>query len=267
LKIDFSLRPTLHFSYLCFILFSNYVGIIQHTLSFKDSMMKKDDNDLAAEVDDLLKWDSRIDTSRVLVSVNKSIVTLEGFADSIAAREIAEADVWSLTEVIGVNNYIEINGNESNQFSDKEISTRVTSVYDWDANLSESGISVDVESGTVILSGHVSSLCRKIYAEDLISNMLGIKEIVNNIEVENNQSLRQMDVADHLIANLEQLNEEESNEVSVSMDGYVATLSGTVEDWDSWRIAMEVANSVAGVERVRDNLAIKTNWSKIRSRG
>ncbi len=67
--------------------------------------------------------------------------------------------------------------------TDRKIKNEIRRALDNNADLEASDVAVDVRNGVVTLSGKVSSQKERILAEGCLDRLMGVKKIVNNIEI------------------------------------------------------------------------------------
>src|SRR5687768_17063273 len=68
--------------------------------------------------------------------------------------------------------------------TDPEIRRDVAEELDWEPGLNKKGIDVDVNDGLVTLSGTVDSYAKKTYAEMAAERVNGVREVINNLQVD-----------------------------------------------------------------------------------
>jgi osmotically-inducible protein OsmY len=143
-------------------------------------------------------------------------------------------------------------------------------------------VDVDVVGNTAYLSGSVDSYFEKGQADDIAARIEGITNVVNTIDVRGDAALAYDPyVYDDYIyetdwydfepvktfqtdaAIKESINDElwwspfiEADEVDVSVENGVATLSGQVDSWSEWNAATENAYE-AGASWVVNDLEVK----------
>lgn len=193
---------------------------------------------------------------------NTGNVILRGAVDSGAERSIAEQIVKSIAGVRSVINEVGIRNVE--QRPDDEILADVRRVLQWDAYVDSGDIQVDVKDGIVTLSGNVRSPAEKRRIVGL-SWVAGVKQV-------NVVPLRVVQARKAVGARLEQQSDEavaeavrlalardprvSAGDIEVKVRNRVVTLTGTVQDLRSKRIAARTPYGIMDVASVRDRLRL-----------
>lgn len=154
-------------------------------VKFSGSYAKKDDNEIATEVLNALKWNWRVPNDKIKVRVEKGRVTLEGELQWNYEKEAANDAVKNLLGVTGVSNNIKIRSevNEAIEKADIEIAfKRNWSIYDNDIN-------VKVVGHKATLSGTVNSWYQKNEAGRIALNAPGVWSVDNELVVDYDYSL------------------------------------------------------------------------------
>lgn len=116
-------------------------------------------------------------------------------------------------------------------------------------------VSVDTDSGNVVLDGTVNNLLAKRRAEEIAEATVGVESITNEIMVkasDRNDRAIERDVNRALAADPAA----DAMEVDVEIDDGVAVLAGTVESYAEKRLCETVAAGVDGVTAVTNNIEI-----------
>lgn len=144
--------------------------------------------------------------------------------------------------------------------SDSQIQTDVMHELLWDPRVSHEHIGVSVTNGVVTLSGTAPSYIEKSAAERAAQRVLGVKAVVENIDVKL-PSLHEKDDQDiaEAVLNAFIWNVEIPDKlIKVAVEDGWVKLSGEVE-WNYQRDAAEKAvRSLMGVKGVSNNIILKT---------
>ena len=169
--------------------------------------------------------------------------------------------------------------------SDKTVAARVEGALERSPYVEDEEILVSVDNGVAELSGIVESYYEKAEADDVAARVYGVAEVDNNLVVRDTGELVIADpyvdedwyvydydwydypdvdlttVSDWEI--LEDIQDElfwspyvDSDEVTVTVDGGVATLTGTVDSWTEREAATENARE-GGALAVDNDLAVR----------
>ena len=86
------------------------------------------DESIVKDVVDSLYWDSRVDASKVSVTVDDGIVKLAGSVPSYTSREAASEDAWLITGVRQVDNQLKVDYQVEIP-SDREIASNIGNLF------------------------------------------------------------------------------------------------------------------------------------------
>ncbi len=121
------------------------------------------------------------------VDTRNGIVTLFGTVGTEEARRNAEATVKSLDGVKAVRNELQVVApaqQEATARADEEIAAALAKRFDERASLADAEIDVQVENGTVRLSGKVGSQADRISALTLARTTQGVRGVTAELRVE-----------------------------------------------------------------------------------
>ena len=215
----------------------------------------KTDEGIAKDVVDSLYWDSRVDASRVAVTVENGIVTLAGTVFSSSERAAAEEDAWVISGVQDVKNQLKVDL-QRDVPSDSEIKSNIENSFKWDRDLHPSDIQVGVTAGWVTLEGSVDAFWKKVRAEDLAFSLRGVAGVTNKIAVVPTQSLADEQLAENVIQALDRNQDVDVDDIDVTVEKGTVSLSGTVPSWSARRAAYNAARYAHGVKEVEDRITV-----------
>ena len=228
--------------------------------------IQRDDAELAKAVAQSLRDDPATAPYDLEVSTEDGVVTLAGTVASWQARDLADTVARGVRGVTGVVNLLR--AVDTGERTDAEIEAEVEARLANDVRVDDYLIVVDVDDGTVRLSGIVGSLAEKNRAISMgwVSGVDAVDGDALEIEWWARDSMRRKtSFADRSDEELEQAVKDAflydprvlsfRPEVSVS-DG-VVTLSGTVRDLAAKRAAEADARNVAGVWRVKNRIKVR----------
>lgn len=140
------------------------------------------DADIATDVVNALRSDSRLDARGVAVRVAGGVVELSGAVATLAEKEAAEEDAWFTAGVIDVANYIEVSPLKVR--SDAEIEDDIRTAIARDARIGDpTRIGVSSRAGRVILHGQVETLEEKRAAEEDARFTAGVIDVRSEIKI------------------------------------------------------------------------------------
>lgn len=219
-------------------------------------MASKTDEELAQDVLSELLWDTRIAANEVLVSVRHRIVTLTGTVDYFATKVAAAEAAHRVSGVLDVANDLTVMLPSHGERSDSEIAEVVRKALEWDALVPDKQIYSTVSSGIVTLRGEVDADSARLDAERAIRNLVGVREVVNDIEVRVS-TVNEHDIEQAIKSALERRAEREAEQIEVAITGDSVTLTGTVHSAAERRAAIGAACGTRGVSTVIDHLHVE----------
>jgi len=244
----------------------------------KDKYIDKSNDKLEMAVSDAMLYDPRVESFDIGVRAEEGVVTLTGTVDNLKAKRAAANDARNTVGVWSVKNYIKIRPIQA--LSDSTIEQNVENSLIEDPYVNRFDINVNVNNGLAILNGTVDTYFEKAQADNVASTVRGVVNVDNNLEVEDGDDMLTYDpyvnyhwyvydydwyqkpesfrpiMSDWEIE--EEINDElwwspfvDSDEVNVSVENGVATLTGTVDTWYEREAATE--NALEGGAVTVDN--------------
>ncbi len=226
----------------------------------------KSDTELESAVEDAMLFDPRVNSFDIKVEVENGIVTLRGEVDNLKAKRAATKDAKNTVGVISVENRVKVRPEET--LRDKQIENKLHTSLMRDPYVERYEINVDVINGVAHLYGQVDTYFEKAQAEDVASRVVGVVSVNNNLIVEEDLEpyvyepyTGGVDIYDYdwydyqpnrtYLSDLEiksEIKDElwwspfvDANDVNVTVDEGVASLSGTVDSWSEYHAARENA--------------------------
>jgi hyperosmotically inducible periplasmic protein len=157
------------------------------------------DATITAAVKSRLMWTRHAEGLATEVSTESGKVTLEGTAESQAARKLAGRVAADTLGVVSVDNRLEVKepgaaqepgageaamdktlevaADTGDYITDGWITTKVKSTFMWSSAISGMDISVTTDDGMVALSGHVDSEAERALAVELAQELRGVKSV------------------------------------------------------------------------------------------
>ncbi len=154
-------------------------------LKFGTDWTKKDDNEIATEVLNAIKWNWEVPNDKLKVKVEKGWITLEGELSWNFQKEAAKNAVKNLLGVTGVSNNITIKAESHDAVEEKAVEDALA--RNWSIN--DRNIHVKADGKKVTLTGTVSSWYQKDEAGRIAWNAPGVWTVDNKLEVEYEYSL------------------------------------------------------------------------------
>jgi osmotically-inducible protein OsmY len=249
----------------------------------------KSDSDIRRAVHTALLLDPRVSAFSPDVTVDGGWVRLGGIVGNLKAKTSADQDAKNTAGVLGVDNFLKVRPKE--QSTDAEIKKQLTAALFWNPLLFGATINVTVTNRVVRLSGEVSSRFQKVEAQDAASRTKGVLSVHNHLNVEPDLSIyydipencsydwpiysipykvpemfeQQPTLSDGQIKkNIESRffwsPFVDGDEITVTVKGGVATLTGAVGTWIGWGEADKDAHKSGATEVVNQVTVRKGAW-------
>lgn len=148
-------------------------------VKFSNIWAKKDDNEIANEIVNALKWNWQIPNDKIRAGVEKGWVTLDGEVEWNYQREAAKEAVRFLTGVSGVTDNITIKSETKDRLEKKDIENALKR----NGSVDDEDIRVGVHDHAVTLTGSVNSWYQKDEASDIAWNAPGVWTVDNELVV------------------------------------------------------------------------------------
>jgi osmotically-inducible protein OsmY len=247
----------------------------------------RSDSDIKQAVQAAFRLDPRVAAFSLDVNVGGGVVVLSGNVGNLKAKTSAEQDVENIVGVTGLDSLVKVR--PSGQSTDAEMKEQLKAVVFWDPLLDSSTISVAVVNRVAYLSGTVGSIVQKAEAQDVALRTKGVVLVWNALKVEPASWVTYYDWPNYYYASPYggqtpyyasgifgpqlYLSDERikknienaffwspfvhSDEIKVSVDGGMATLTGTVGTWIGWGEADKDARR-SGATGVVNRVKVKT---------
>ena len=228
------------------------------------------DYEIKQEVIERLANDVRVDDALINVDVENEKVKLSGTVGSLQEKNQAIVDSW----VGGVNNVVskdldikwwardEMRRKKLyKSLSDSEVEEAVEDAFVYDPRVLSFDVDVDVNYGTVTLSGIVDNLEAKNSAKETASNTLGVNRVINNIKVRPATILSDNKLVSRVGNAMYNDPYIERFDINISAHGGTVYLSGKVNtSWEKAR-AKQITEGVQGALYVVNNIDYDYDWT------
>jgi osmotically-inducible protein OsmY len=198
----------------------------------------------------------------VKVSVENGVATLTGSVDLYEYKADAEKSMHKVKGVDGVRNLIQVAGPA---VPDSELKAKLGEKLAYDrvgyGDTTFNAITLGVENGIVTLGGHAHFDWDKDSAVSLVSTYPGVKEVINDIEVDPTSIMddqTRMAVARAVYGNsvLNKYAIDPAKPIRISVQNGHVELYGVVDSQTDKNIANIQANTVPGVFSVKNYLPV-----------
>jgi osmotically-inducible protein OsmY len=207
---------------------------------------------------------ARLDKPRfkgVKVSVENGIATLTGTVDLYEYKADAERRAHKTKGVAAVRNLIEVGGPN---IADKDLQAKLAEKLAYDRvgyGNTFNAIAVGVQNGVVTLTGHARTDVDKDSAMALVSTCPGVKDVVEEIEVDpasvmDDQTRLQVARAIYGYPALSKYSIDPAKPIRISVQNGHVELYGTVDSQADKEVAFLRANGVPGVFAVKNYLQV-----------
>jgi osmotically-inducible protein OsmY len=218
------------------------------------------DTQLKKHVEDELSWRPGIDEAAIGVGVHDAIVTLTGHVRSYTEKMAAERAVMRIHGVKALVSELDVllPGHER---TDEDIAQAAVNVLLWNAAVPKDSIKAKVSEGWVTLRGAVEWPFQRHDAERTISQLVGVKGVINEIEIKPKQTVVAAAVKTGIEAALKRSAEVEARRIHVEVRGSTVVLTGTVSNWPERNAAERAAWAAPGVSKVENKVLISASMA------
>ena len=202
----------------------------------------------------------------IKVETSQGEVTLQGQVSSEEVKAMAGAIAQDTSGVKQVHNSLGVNPSaERNpdterlgeRVADLEIKTLVSDALSKNVEVGEKHIETEVKNRVVTLSGSVETTSQKYAAEQIAWQVPGVQGVNDNLSTTNTLAIPES--ADEKLAHRVEFELYSTKAISlktvqIHADNGTVTLTGTVTSRAEKLLAERIAQSVAGVRKVMNNL-------------
>jgi osmotically-inducible protein OsmY len=205
-----------------------------------------------------LNFEPRLDASDISISIkDPEIVVLAGSVKSYLEKSIAETSVKNIPGVKAVVDELKVDSSTWRKRSDADIAKAATHALEWNVLVPGDAIKVVVEDGCITLTGEVEWQYQKNSAWSAVSNLLGVRSVLNNILVKPSTNINVEKVKEQITREFERNARFEANKVIVEVVDGKIILKGELNNLDEVDEAEEAAWSVEGVSKVDNQLRVR----------
>jgi osmotically-inducible protein OsmY len=216
----------------------------------------KDDLTLQQDVEEELRRDPLVDSSRIGVAVRDGVVTLTGTVSTYAQKYTAEEVPKHVYGVTAVADEVEVELPEDTRQTDSDPAAAVVRALQGNSLVPDHWIKVTVEKGWVKLEGTVEYHYQRNAAEAAVRYVPGVRSVSNYIAIKPPVKVTPSDVKKEIYAAFHRNADLDARRVGIDVHDGKVTLHGNVHSWAERKEALHAAWSTAGVSEVEDKLTV-----------
>lgn len=214
------------------------------------------DEQIQRDVLEELRWDARVQSNEIGVSVTDGVVSLTGWVDSYTKKWVAERTAHRVRGVRAVANDIEVRMPSSIDRTDSDIAEAATRALQWDAFVPIERLDVTVSRGWVTLQGEVEWQYQRRAAERAVRRLSGVRGVTNLIALRPRITPTPDDLRQRIEDALARSAETDAERIRVEVPGEQIVLTGTVRSWSEKEEAERVAWSAPGATSVDNRIMV-----------
>jgi len=214
------------------------------------------DADINYWVQEALRNDPHVNSTTIQVLTEKGIVKLMGTTRDLASKQFASQEAKKIRGVVGVLNEVHVQPPFRSDYNiENDVRRRLL-----DSPVIESqDIRVECVEGRVTIAGEVPSLAEKQEAELLAGEVLGVKEVKDQVLVDYKTSRSDQEIKSDVVTALNLDVYLHDYPIEVSVDDHVVTLKGSVGSAFEKSRAYDKVRWISNVKDVK-NLLIVEWW-------
>ena len=245
-----------------------YISRQNSSLQHAFHSVKESTQDAAAtsRVRTALLLSKQVSPFDIKVETSQGEVTLQGQVPSEEVKAVAGAITQDTSGVKQVHNNLGVNPSAERNLeterlgervADLEIKTLVSDALSKNGEVGEQRVETEVKNRVVTLSGSVETASQKYTAEQVAWQVPGVQGVKDNLSTTNAQAT--LESADEKLAHRVEFELYSTKAISlksvqIHADNGTVTLTGTVTSRAEKLLAERIAQSVAGVRKVINNL-------------
>ena len=214
--------------------------------------MNKTDIQLKKDIEEELRWDPKVNSAQIGVTVDNGTVSLLGSVDTYAEKWAAEDATKRVGGVRTVAQDLSVKIQNEHKHSDPEIAEAVQSALRWNVYVPNT-ITTKVQQGAVTLEGQVIWNYQRDAAERAVRYLTGVIAVYNNVTLKQPQ-VSESQVKEKVLAALQRQATTDAKSIQVDTAGGKVTLTGHASSWQSIEDAANAAWAASGVTQVIDQV-------------
>jgi len=234
-------------------------------LDIRGTELLNSDEEITAQIQELLDWDIRVNSALVQVRTSQRVVHLAGTVGTAEekARVVATAHQAGATRVDARDLFVaywaldpHLRREKFAPKADPEIGAAVRDTFRYDPRVLSYEPTVNVQNGVVTLTGTVSNLRAKQAAEQDAHDVVGVWEVHNLLKVRAGQLLTDTDIRRDVLAALARDPYVSYIDFSVNVYNSKVYLYGRINSHFEQEQAGAVAAGVNGVVAIENRVEV-----------
>jgi len=199
-------------------------------------------------------------------STDDGVVSLTGTVSQESHLTLAAETVANLPGVKGVQNMLQVKGEQPVENSDGWISMKVKTSLLFHQNVSGTGTEVDVKEGVVTLRGEAGSEAQKELTAEYAGDIDGVKSVINNIRVKKTakstidkigDNIDDASITAQVKAALLTHRSTSAVNIKVTTTQGMVTVSGMAKNGAEKDLVTKLVADIHGVKSVRNEITIE----------
>jgi len=204
-----------------------------------------------------LMWNDSVNANDIHVEVEDDKVILKGTVQSYSSKMEATRETMLVARRYDVDNQLNVEFSpEEPRLTDNEITDNIQNILKWNDNINPLNIRVDVESGSVTLTGSVPRTREKSKLEDIVNSAKGVVNVKNEVKVKPSAGRSDKEIEKDIKRAYERNPLIQSDNVFVEVKKGIVHLSGSVANEPILNEIHEKAFYTNGVVDVVDEITI-----------
>ena len=214
--------------------------------------MSKTDIQLKKDIEEELRWDPKVNSAQIGVTVDNGAVSLLGAVDTYAEKWAAEDATKRVGGVRTVAQDLSVKVTNDHKHSDSEIAEAVQSALRWNVYIPKA-VTAKVQQGAVTLEGQVVWNYQRDAAEKAVRYLTGVTTVYNYVTLKQPQ-VSESKVKEEVLAALQRQATTDAKSIHIDTSGGKVTLTGHASSWQSIEDAANAAWAAPGVTEVIDQV-------------
>ena len=216
--------------------------------------MSKTDIQLKKDIEEELRWDPKVNSAQIGVTVEGGAVSLLGAVDTYAEKWATEDAIKRVSGVRTVAQDLTVKIQSEHKHDDSEIAEAVQRALQWNVYVPTT-VTAKVQHGAVTLEGEVTWNYQRDAAARAVRYLTGVIAVYNSIMLKpNHTSVEQ--VKETVLAALQRQATTDAKSIHIETSGGKVTLTGHASSWQSIEDAANAAWAAPGVTQVIDQVTM-----------